>query len=90
MPDSPPGDGRTPGPAWPGPIWRAAPTWLGRPGGQPRRSRRWVVIGSLAAAALIGGASAALAEAGSGPPVHAPAAARTAPPASRVPATGSP
>lgn len=89
VPDWPPDDGRPVGPAWSGPVRRAAPTWLAPPARMRGRSRRWVIVGSLAAAGLLAGASAALAEAGSGPPAHAPAVARSVTPAPSAPAPGS-
>lgn len=57
-----------------GPICRAAPTRLAvRPRGA--RSRRWLIIGAIVVAALLAGASVALAATSSGRahPGHAPA-----------------
>lgn len=53
-----------------GPICRAAPTRIAPPGG---RSRRWLIVGAIAVAALLGGASAALTSGGTSPahPAHA-------------------
>jgi hypothetical protein len=67
-----------------GPIWRAAPTRLAAPGSGRGRSRRWLIAGGIAVAALLAGASLALAATGSGPPtpVHA---ARTSTPAGSAP-----
>jgi len=53
-----------------GPICRAAPTALAHPDGGSARSRRWLIISGIAVAALLGGASAALASGGTSP-VHA-------------------
>jgi hypothetical protein len=60
-------------PALVGPICRAAPTRLAVSDSDHARSRRWLVIGSIVVAALLAGASVALAEAGStpAPPAHA-------------------
>lgn len=56
-----------------GPIGRAAPTRIAPPGGQSARSRRWLIVGTIAVAALLGGASAALTSGGTSPahPAHA-------------------
>jgi hypothetical protein len=52
-----------------GPICRAAPTRLA--GSGRARSRRWLLIGGIVVAGLLGGASAALAVTGASPPaVH--------------------
>lgn len=56
-----------------GPICRAAPTRLAPRGGATSRSRRWLIVGAIAVAALLGGASAALTSGGTSPtrPAHA-------------------
>jgi hypothetical protein len=58
-----------------GPICRAAPTRIAPRGRGAARSRRWLIVGAIAVAALLGGASAALASADTSPthPVHAAA-----------------
>jgi hypothetical protein len=53
-----------------GPICRAAPTRIAPPGSRPARSRRWLIAGAIAVAALLGGASAALTS-GDTSPAHA-------------------
>jgi hypothetical protein len=84
-------------PAMTGPIWRAAPTRLTAPGSGRGRSRRWLIAGGIAVAALLAGASVALAATGSGPstPVHAARASTPAGSAAqsdglgrRIPVTG--
>jgi hypothetical protein len=69
-----------------GPICRAAPTRLAPPGGGHARSRRWLIVGAIAVAALLGGASAALTAADTGPthPAHAVARPNHAKPAHAV------
>ena len=56
-----------------GPICRAAPTRFAPPGARPARSRRWLIVGAIAVAALLGGASAALTSGDTSPahPAHA-------------------
>jgi hypothetical protein len=56
-----------------GPICRAAPTRIAHPGRRSARSRRWLIVGAIAVAALLGGASAALTSGGTSPahPAHA-------------------
>jgi hypothetical protein len=70
------------------PIWRAAPTRLSAPGRAPARSRRWLIIGGIVVAALLAGASAALAGTGSKPSAPAHAARAAAPADSAVPPGG--
>jgi hypothetical protein len=69
-----------------GPICRAAPTRLAPPGGEHARSRRWLIVGAIAVAALLGGASAALTAADTSPthPAHAAARPNHAKPAHAV------
>jgi hypothetical protein len=80
-----------------GPIWRAAPTRLAAPGSGRSRSRRWLIAGGIAVAALLAGASLALAATGSGPPTPVHAARASTPAGSaaqsgglgrRIPVTG--
>ena len=83
MPDQVPGGARrgcTRSVGWP--IGRAAPTRPAVPGVAAPRSRRWlVVLAGLIAAALLAGASVALAatSSGSGQSAPAPAATHLAP-----------
>jgi hypothetical protein len=89
--------GQAGSPAMTGPLWRAAPTRLAVPGIRAARSRRWLIVGGVAVAALLAGASVALAATGSGPPtpVHAARASTPAHSAAqsdglgrRIPVTG--
>jgi hypothetical protein len=64
-------------------LWRAAPTSPARPGRRRAGSRRWLIAGGAAVAALLAGAAVAL-TAAAGPraavPGHVPAAVTSARP----------
>jgi hypothetical protein len=85
MPDVAPGSSRSGGrvepplPGLTGPICRAAPTRLVAPDTGPGRSRRWLIVGSIVVAALLAGASVALAATGSGSTTAARAVAALVP-----------
>jgi hypothetical protein len=85
MPDVAPGSsrpggrGESPLPGLTGPICRAAPTRFVAPDTGPGRSRRWLIVGSIVVAALLAGASLALAATGSGSATAARAAAALGP-----------
>ncbi len=71
----------------PGPLGRAAPTGLATPGLRSR-SRRPFVLGAVAVAALLAGASVALAVTRSGSPVSTSAAIAATPAPSALPSGG--
>jgi hypothetical protein len=71
------------------PFWRAAPTRLATPGGPVARSRRWLIVGGVAVAGLLAGASVALASTAAGPPVPVHAVPASTPSAPAVPAGGT-